>query len=64
MIFCRVLVQNVKRFSNQVKKVTWHIPSKHEKEMAAKSVVVNIAINVIANYEHVFIGPIRCGVQE
>ena len=57
-------MQNVKRFSNQVKKVTWHIPSKHEKEMAAKSVVVSIAINVIANYEHVFIGPIRCGVQE
>ena len=42
-------MQNVKRFSNQVKKVTWHIPSKHQKEMAAKSIVVSIAVNVIAN---------------
>ena len=57
-------MQNVKRFSNQVKKVTWHIPSKHQKEMAAKSIVVSIAINVIANNEHVFIGSVRCGVQE
>ena len=42
-------MQNVKRFSNQVKKVTWHIPSKRQKEMAAKSMVVSIAVNVIAN---------------
>jgi len=52
-------VQNVKKFSNQMKKVTWHI---HQKEMAAKS--VGIVTNVIANNEHVFKGPIRGRVQE
>ena len=60
-------MQNVERFSNQVKKVTWHIPSKHQKEMAAKSIVVSIAVNVIANSIIMimcFIGPVRCGVQE
>lgn len=39
---CRILVENMERFKKEVQNVTWHIPSKFQKEMATKSVVVSL----------------------
>jgi len=49
----------------QVKKVTWHIPSKCQKEMVTKSEVVTFAFNAMQSMHlhlHMHAGPFRCAI--